>query len=347
MFIRPQAYGGITVDSTKLPYYKIEVPEPLPFKFKPIPRKYEPNSKPHKKIIVFSAIVFSVILMGLILSIIDSRNNLLLKLILLGVTWFFWVKIVRYFEAKEKEVDAEVKSSSDYIARIRNEVAEEKSEYHKKNKEVEESLKENEYQANMLLIDVNDILDTDIPRSLKEASTYISQAEITYQKNLYSQYWDNLDDAILKIELAKKQFNAVESKSKKYQAILRGQKHNFPPLFQQRDFKLNPIAVFKEYCRIKELGESNYQFAKIEEMRKTRKVIAAGFGSFNHMLNAQMNSINSSFNYFRDSVDQQFHEFKKESKKSNQDLEQALKEQKEYFEEVIADLKQTFQTGNH
>lgn len=134
-----------------------------------------------------------------------------------------------------------------------------------------------------------------LPELLRKAHSYLSAAEEEFQEKAYSPFWDNIEQAALSLGSFNSGLRRMESIFNRYNEVLRGRVHNFPPL----DLKLgelpSPTPQAEGLRRLARMGQKNFEFATIWEHRKTQKVILEGFQTLGEAVNNLGTTVDDSF----------------------------------------------------
>ena len=125
-----------------------------------------------------------------------------------------------------------------------------------------------------------------LPGCLKEVDIFLSHAEEEFQERAYAPFWDNIEQAALKLGAFNYNLTRMEAEVVSYKNLLTGQVHNFPPLLIQRDNRLR---------RLVRMGQKDFEFATIWEHRKTQNVILEGFRTLGEAVNNLGLTIDGSF----------------------------------------------------
>jgi hypothetical protein len=116
-----------------------------------------------------------------------------------------------------------------------------------------------------------------LPDNLREADIFLRRAEDEFQEKAYAPFWDNIEQAAIRLGAFSSNMKQLESDASCYKNILIEQIHNFPPLSIQLGQIPNPNRQSDQFRRLVRMGQKNFDFATIWEHRKTQAVIEDGF----------------------------------------------------------------------
>jgi hypothetical protein len=134
-----------------------------------------------------------------------------------------------------------------------------------------------------------------LPHSLRGAGHFLDRAEEEFQERAYAPFWDNIEQAAIRLGSFNSNLVRLETEARSYNNILNGRVHNFPPLLIQGDEVPNPAGCADRLRQLVRRGQKDFEFATIWEHRKTQNVIMEGFRTFGEAVNNLGFAIGDSF----------------------------------------------------
>lgn len=116
---------------------------------------------------------------------------------------------------------------------------------------------------------------------IEGANACISKAHSKYSSNAASLFWDEIEKAASHLVKFRDQYGSLLDSANKYESMLKGRAHNFPPFPIRPEMVPSPqptLIAFQETLR---LGQTNSHFTLIWETIRTRAVLINGFKTLN------------------------------------------------------------------
>ena len=145
-----------------------------------------------------------------------------------------------------------------------------------------------------------------LTRALTNADGWISNAEQEYQERAYGPFWEAIERTAKNLAAADASARFLGASNQRYQALLRGRQHDFPP----RPFYgpiPDPAHTIMEFRAIVRKGQTDFEFATIWEHRATRMVLIEGFGSVGEAVNGIASRLSEGVAGLRSEVSEGLH----------------------------------------
>lgn len=124
-----------------------------------------------------------------------------------------------------------------------------------------------------------------LPSLLRDTDNLLSHAEEEFDGRAYAPFWDNIEQAALRLGVFNSSLARLEAVVESYKCILHGQVHNFPPLAVQSGDIPSPARQAESLRQLVRMGQTNFEFATIWEHRKTQAAIMEGFRTLGDAVN--------------------------------------------------------------
>jgi len=134
-----------------------------------------------------------------------------------------------------------------------------------------------------------------LPNFLSGADHFLGRAEEEFQERAYAPFWDNIEQAAMRLGSFNANLARLETETRSYNSILNGRVHNFPPLLTQHAAVPDPSGHADRLRQLVRKGQKDFEFATIWEHRKTQKVIMEGFRTLGEAVNNLGLTIGDSF----------------------------------------------------
>ncbi len=154
---------------------------------------------------------------------------------------------------------------------------------------------------NLALEDVQNL-----SKILNKCDEYLEFAEITYEKNYYSPFWDKIENAVKGLFYYNKLTQELGRNRIEYYKKLQGKNNNFPDYPVKLEQIPNPQPQVDRFYKIWKKGLSNYEFSMHLEQRETRKVLIEGFKSLGDAIEYVGDTIKMGFSHLALSLKSDF-----------------------------------------
>ena len=165
--------------------------------------------------------------------------------------------------------------------------------------EVERRREEREREELLLEIVSDETLTSRFLSGLRlyqyKAQQALNKAEVHFNNNAYSPFWDEVEEATLQLSYFYKDINYLSDKLKAYNecaSMYEGVPPSFP-IMPDKVEKVNQLngTLARRMKEVISAAQRDFHFASIFEQRRTRDSIAAGFESFEDALDDVGNQI--------------------------------------------------------
>jgi hypothetical protein len=168
-----------------------------------------------------------------------------------------------------------------------------------------------------------------LPKLLRDADNFLSNADEEFHEKAYSPFWDNIEQAALRLGAFNANLVRLETKGESYRMLLHGQVHNFPPLVVQPEDIPNPARQTERLRQLVRRGQTNFEFATICEHRKTQMVILQGFRTLGEAVNNLGLTVDDSFSRVTRTINESSDREREEQVRLRETFEDAVRKWEE------------------
>jgi tetratricopeptide (TPR) repeat protein len=144
-----------------------------------------------------------------------------------------------------------------------------------------------------------------LPKYLESAASYLNRAEQDFSDNALSPFWESIENAYIQLGNFNEGMHNIRAKLSNYESLAKEYESNIPAFALSRNSINKLDKSYPIYERANELvrkAQKNPDFANIYEMRRTQKILIAGFSNLSEAINNMGREIKGSINDLSESM---------------------------------------------
>ena len=185
--------------------------------------------------------------------------------------------------------------------RVRRREEERKQEEREKHRQEQEQI----YQR-MIELRENSLSAFELlPKYLEGAANYLDRAEHDFSDNALSPFWESIENAYIQLGNFNEKMHNIRIELSNYESLAKKYESSIPPFALSRNSikKLDKsYPIYKRANQLVRRAQKNPDFANIYEMRRTQKILIAGFSNLSEAINNMGREIEESINDLSESI---------------------------------------------
>jgi len=145
-----------------------------------------------------------------------------------------------------------------------------------------------------------------LPKCLEEAENHLDKAKYDFSENALSPFWESIENAYIELGSFNEEMQNIKGNLSNYESLAKQYENNPPefPLSRSSIEKLNTSCpIFERANNLVREAQKNPDFANIYEMRRTQKIMIAGFSNLSEAINNMGQEIEGSIRTLSETVD--------------------------------------------
>lgn len=163
-----------------------------------------------------------------------------------------------------------------------------------------------------------------LPKLLADAQLAVDAAARDYSERAFGPFWDNIERAASNLAAFNASAKRIYVSTGEYQEILKGRKHNFPPLVVRQQELPDPIPIAERFKQMVRTAQRDYEFSVIWEHRKTREVLIQGFGSLAEAVEGLSWTLEDSMVNLKNTISESSDKIVREQRKMRESFDDAV-----------------------